>query len=144
MNNLLNDNFSFKSDGLCRVGEVMAPYIFLKPKTLQKIPFNPTQAIALIIGNVNYIGGNYEKLPDVEENIKNVREVIKFLGIKEVKCLVDFTMEDLNEMVDYLKGEFKKSSTSDTKKTFLFVYYAGHGLIQNGMSAIVLKSNATY
>jgi hypothetical protein len=53
-------------------------------------------------------------------------------------------MEELKEMVDYLKGEFKKSSTSPINKTFLFVYYAGHGLIQNGMSAIVLNSNVIY
>lgn len=103
MNNLLNDNFSFKSDGLCRVGEVMAPYIFIKPKTLQKISFNPTQAIALIIGNVNYDGEKYEKLADVEQNINNVSEVIKFLGIKKVNYLKDFTKEELEKMVKYLK-----------------------------------------
>jgi hypothetical protein len=71
--NLLSDNASFKLDGLFQVGKDMAPYIFLKPKTLQKIPFNPTQVIALIIGNVNYDDKVYKKLPDVEKNIEEVK-----------------------------------------------------------------------
>lgn len=88
-------NASFKSNGLCQVGVVMTPYTFLKSKTHQEIPFNPTQAIALIIGNVNYDDKNYDKLENVEQNIKEVEETIEFLGIKEVKYLIDFTEEEL-------------------------------------------------
>ena len=88
-------NASFKSNGLCTVGVVMTPYTFLKSKAHQEIPFNPTQAIALIIGNVNYDEKNYDKLENVLQNIKEVEETIKFLGIKEVKYLKDFTEEEL-------------------------------------------------
>ena len=120
-------NASFKSNGLCTVGVAMTPYTFLKSKTHQEIPFNPTQAIALIIGNVNYDDKNYHKLENVKQNIKEVEETIKFLGIKEVK-LIDFTEEELIQKIKYLESEFIKSRNSEKNKTFLFVYYAGHGL----------------
>ena len=142
--NILNDDSSFMPDGLLKVGRDRFPLKFLKPKTQQKIQFNPTQTIALIIGNVKYDGIKYTNLDNVEQNIKKVEEIIKFLGIKEVKYLIDFTMEDLRKIINYVKSKFRISLTSPKIKTFLFVYYAGHGLIKNGMTEIVLNNNDSY
>ncbi len=83
-------------------------------------------------------------MPDVEKNIKKVEEIIEFLGIKEVKYLIDFTMEELRKIIKQLKSKFIISNTSQNNKTFLFVYYAGHGLMKNGMTEIVLNNNDVY
>lgn len=63
--------------------------------------------------------------------------MFKFLGIKDVK--VCHTKQGVESALNAIQDEFILASVSPKVKILLFVYYAGHGEMKNGMTEIIFN-----
>ena len=90
----------------------------------------------------------YIDLPEVDIDARNVKERIKGLGARDEDIIEitgntgnDCDFERLSHLFVELNEEAIANWRNNNKKTFIFVYYAGHGTVMDGTTQIVLNIN---
>ena len=77
-------------------------------------------------------------MPEVERDIENVRKGIELFGARESEIIerenLDF--EAFSQLLNTIKGAISANWFSGNKKTLVFVYYAGHGVMRNFTYAV--------
>lgn len=111
--------------------------------------------IAWLIGNQNYSRvrnapkdqdpkPGFKDLTQVPEDIKKMEELFKELKFDHVYTSLDHSVKDIRCEFQDRKRDLEIADTDPTKKTLLYVYYSGHGVIIRGMTHIVMNEEDSF
>lgn len=114
------------------------------PKEADETYFTPTRRIAWLIANTKYDvvreDPGKEKFLDITPAQENAATVAQFLRddlkFDDIHPTYDATYDDMSAQLKKIKNQMKAASESD-EKLYVFVFYAGHGVMQNHTMAVL-------
>ena len=86
----------------------------------------------------NYFRKGWINLPQVDQDEVNVRKGIKGLGAREedIVVLTDQSFAELRAFFKQLREQVKKAWYGTGKRTLVFIFYGGHGMMDNTTFAV--------
>ena len=85
---------------------------------------------------------HFKDIPYVDNDAKNVKKGFKELGANEndIQTYEDVTFSEFSKIKNKMRQEIFKNWT-DGRKTLCFVYYAGHGVMDENMTKAVCNQD---
>ena len=85
----------------------------------------------------------FADLPAVDSDAINVKNGFKGLGAKPTNITVfeDTNFDDLLSLFKDLRQQAETNWTSNCEHTFIFIYYAGHGVQSDGSTFAVINTD---
>lgn len=106
----------------------------------------------MLIGNSDYSHRRSEEgyagfgdLPAVETDLENTKNGLKRLGVRddEIEILRNADFKTMSKKLKALDLEIINSQ-DENKKTLLFVYYAGHGILKGYTKAVCNQAQRAF
>ena len=71
---------------------------------------------------------------------KNVRKGLEAIGARQTDIVIveDVSRKQISEVIQDLTAKIYENNSANVK-TFIFLYYAGHGAMVNGQTVFVLN-----
>ena len=111
--------------------------------------FIPQRFYYLVIKNKSYgilrekpNWEGFQDIPNVDDDANNVKQGLRLLGadLTEIKTYEDISYEKLHKVKNKLKQKIVQNKI-DGYNTLCFVYYAGHGVMDNMTYAVCNQAN---